>query len=70
MFVPHMKHAYGPPRSVTELALLTFYWLRFRKWTDMIVQLSMVHASVCMDCRLLDSSVRFERTWRWMERHS
>jgi hypothetical protein len=25
MFVPHMKLAYGPPRPVTEIALLSFY---------------------------------------------
>jgi hypothetical protein len=25
MFVPHMKHAYGPPRPVTAITLLFLY---------------------------------------------
>jgi hypothetical protein len=29
MFVPHRKHTYGPPRPVTEMALLYFTLLYF-----------------------------------------
>jgi hypothetical protein len=29
MFVPYRKHTYGPPRTVTGIALLVYKWMMF-----------------------------------------